>query len=355
MATDLSPVVATLAQRIQQATAPIDITGGGTQRGYCEAEPHGTTLSTAALAGIIAYEPTELYIRVGAGTPVAQLRATLAAEGQELAADVPGQLGATIGGALACALDGPQQPSKGRMRDHLLGCQLINGNGAVLNFGGTVLKNVAGFDASRLQVGALGTLGLLTQLSLRVGGQAPVTATIQRECSAHDANLLTNEAVARGLPLAASAWHKDVLHLRLNGSNMAVSRARNELGGHEMSTCPDKFWTALRDRQLGQLGTARTVWLCQVPPLAELPFDDHGLIEWHGMRRWFFDFDNAPENLRETVAAAGGSAVLYRSGPGLESVPTFPPQTRSMRLLHKRIKAVFDPRGILNPGRLGYF
>ena len=344
--------VSYLAIRIAATKGPLFITGGGSRAGYGAPVIGAQLLETDSLVGVGAYEPSELYVRVAAGTPLADLNATLAAEHQCLAAEPPCPAGGTVGGAHACGISGPSTPGLGRLRDHILGCQIIDGRGTVLNFGGTLIKNVAGYDVTRLMVGALGTLGLLTELTLRVRGLPEVVTTVSRECSAPEAIQHANEAVARGLPVTASAWARGVLRLRLVGSAAAVRRALHDLAGDEITKADEEYWIPLRDGADQLFTAAQRIWMCQVPPLTELPFDDHGLIEWHGARRWYFD--DAPADIRKVVAAAGGSAVLYRQPTTDAVTDVFPAPSPVVRNFHERLKRTFDPRGILNPGRLGF-
>ncbi|MBF2735811.1 MAG: glycolate oxidase subunit GlcE [Betaproteobacteria bacterium AqS2] len=341
-----------LAARVAGARGPLRIAGAGRRQDYGEpVAAEAALLETAPAAGIRAYEPAELYVTVGAATSLAELDKVLRAEGQELAAEPLGGLDETVGGVHAVGLAGPRRLALGTLRDHVLGCQLIDGGGAVLDFGGTVIKNVAGYDVSRLQVGALGTLGLVTELSLRVRGLPPAELTTALECSAAEALQRANEALAKGMPVAATRWERGELHLRLAGSEGAVRRARHELGGEEVAGANEKIWEPLAQLKAERFAAAKKVWLCALPPLAELPFDDLGLIEWAGARRWFFD--DAPADVRGAVAAAGGQATCCRRPEG-DDTPAFPTPAPVNLAIQRRLKEAFDPRGIFNPGRFGY-
>lgn len=341
-----------LASRISAAKGSLRIVGGDTLRGYGEpAAAAAVSLETGALAGIGAYEPSELYVTVAAGTPLAAVQDALASEGQQLCADPPRRAGSTVGGVYAAGISGPELPAYGSLRDHVLGCRIIDGEGRQLGFGGTVIKNVAGYDVSRLQVGALGTLGVITELTLRVRTIPELETTLRQECTAADALLVANEAAAKGLPLTASAWERSVLHLKLAGREGVVRRARLELGGDEVAAAEDGLWTPLRNREAARFASAKTIWLCRLPPLAALACDDDALIEWHGRRRWFFD--DAPSDLRAQVAAEGGAAICYRRPPGLD-VAVFPTPEEPVLGIQRQLKKAFDPRNVLNPARLGY-
>lgn len=339
---------AELAARIIGAERPLRIVGSGSRQHFGETTSE-EEISTLALGGVLAYEPTELFVRVGAGTRLNALRAVLAQQGQVLAGDLSGSADATIGGTLACGIDGPCRPGSGRMRDHVLGCRLLNGQGKEMGFGGNLIKNVAGFDVTRLQVGALGTLGLLTEVSLRVRGRSRHSATLVRDCAAHEALQQVNAAAAHGQPISASVWYEGRLFVRFSGSPEAARRALTISGGDEVDNAEYTVWQPLRELRWGQLKSSGPIWLCQLPALTELPFDELGIIEWHGQRRWFFA--DAPTDVRDQVTAKGGSAVLWRRGPGQAEVATFPPLAAELQRLHERVKNVFDPRHILNPGR----
>lgn len=335
---------------VRGARKPLQVTGAGSRLSYGEPVAGAIRADAAMISGILDYEPSELYVRVAAGTPQREVAEALAAEGQELCGDPHATEEGTVGGAYSCGIAGPRRVSHGDLRDHVLGCQLIDGSGKVLRFGGNVIKNVAGYDVSRLAVGALGTLGIVTELSLRVRGLPERSATVSVECAAADAARKANEAVARGMPVAATSWEYGVLRVLLEGGEAAVSRAARELGGNEAGG-GRKHWEELRDHRTERFAGAKRVWMCHLPPLAELPFDDHGLIEWLGARRWFFD--DAPVALREVVAEAGGSAVLYRR-PEEDRIPVFPVPGEIQLGISRRLKRSFDPKGLLNPGRFGY-
>ncbi len=345
--------VAELAGQIAAARGALAVAGGSSRSAVGERIEDAQKISSLGLSGVLAYEPSELYVTVAAGTRLAELDQVLAAEGQQLAAEIPMPPGATVGGALAVGFSGPCAPSCGRLRDHVLGASVIDGSGDVMSFGGTLIKNVAGFDVSRLLVGSFGTLGCIAKASLRVRGLPEADVTLSIECAADVAPARANEAVcAGGSAVAASAWSAGMLRLRLTGSEAAVAAARRKIGGETEADAADSFWGPLRDWSLPQQAEAKTLWLCSLPATASLEFDDSGLIEWHGARRWFFGA--RPAKLRDAVAQAGGSAILVRRGKELGSEPVFPSPPADVVDLQRRIKQVFDPRGIFSPGRMSY-
>ena len=351
MATD--PSEQKIAAQIAAAQGTLLISGGGTRKQYGESVHCESIVSTVDLTGIAEYQPSELYVTVKAGTLLSDLISSLAAQGQELAFDPPQPAGATVGGMVATGLSGPCRPAGGQVRDHILGCQLIDGSGTSLKFGGQVIKNVAGFDVARLMVGSLGTLGCLTEVTLRVAGKPQGDLSVVLDCPVEQAAITANEAVAHGLPVSASWWENDHLRLRLRGSVRSVERAARELGGPLCEPAELDRWLELRDGVHQRFASDGQIWMCLLPPLARLSCDHLGIHEWLGARRWFFN--DAPPDLRAQVKAAGGTAIIYRRGCGNQDrQPVFPHPTAPQLAIFKRLKKVFDKRGLIGTGRLGY-
>lgn len=349
---------------------PLRICGGGS-KDFLGGPLLGEPLATRELAGIVSYEPSELYIQARAGTPLAEIEAALAERGQHLAFEPPrlgGGAKATIGGVVAAGLSGPARWQAGAVRDHVLGVGLVNGRAEVLRFGGQVMKNVAGFDVSRLLAGSMGTLGLITDVTLKVMPQPAATATLRFDCDEANSIVLANEWAAAALPVDASAWWDGTLVLRLRGAAAAVNAAVRLLGterGGELIAAPfaDPFWLGLRDQQdefftkakaAVQAGGAHGValWRVSVPATApSLGLPGEQLIEWGGALRWACTAV-APAQVRERAAALGGHALLY-AGPvalreaGWGVAPLQPVLAR----VHRELKQAFDPAGIFNPGR----
>jgi glycolate oxidase FAD binding subunit len=363
-----------LTDRIQAATAdrtPLRIRGGGSKDFYGESL-QGELLDMTALTGITSYEPTELVVTARAGTPLAELEATLAAQGQCLAFEPPHFApGATVGGMVAAGLSGPARASVGSVRDFVLGATLLNGQGEALTFGGQVIKNVAGYDVSRLMVGALGTLGVLTELSLKVLPVAPAEATLVFELDQARALAQLQRWGGQPLPLNASCWVHDttapgqpeLLFVRLRGAVAAVESAcrkmTQDVPGTRMDNAvarPD--WQACRDLRL-PFFTAPAPQLClwrlslpQTAPALDLPYAQ--FIEWHGGQRWLWAPLSAQADLRQVAAAAGGNATIFIA-PSIENTRArarFTPLTPVLQQIHQRLKAEFDPAGIFNRGRL---
>ncbi|MHA4869628.1 glycolate oxidase subunit GlcE [Duganella sp. PWIR1] len=343
------------AARIRAASAnstPLRIRGGGTKDWYGRAFD-GELLDTRVNSGVIAYEPTELVITARCGTPLAEIEALLAQHGQMLAFEPP-RFGAvsTIGGVVASALSGPRRASAGAVRDFVLGAVLMDGRGEQLRFGGQVMKNVAGYDVSRLLAGSLGTLGLILEVSLKVLPVPLRTASLRFELSEIDALTRLNEWAGQPLPISASCWHSGVLTLRLSGAGAAVMAAQQRLGGQVLEEGEtDAFWTSLRD-QTHDYFNADSLWRMSVPSHASaIILRGEQLIEWGGAQRWLkVDSAAQADSIRRTVAAAGGHATLYRGGD--KSVGVFHPLAPAVAKIHERLKQSFDPAGIFNPGRM---
>ncbi|KGF82776.1 glycolate oxidase [Massilia sp. JS1662] len=334
-----------------RAGRPLRIRGGGTKDWYGQ-RLAGDILDTRGYTGIVDYEPTELVITARCGTPLAGIKAALAEQGQMLAFEPPHfGTGATIGGAIASGLSGPRRANSGAVRDFVLGCKLLDGKGDVLSFGGQVMKNVAGYDVSRLLAGSLGTLGLLLEVSVKVLPRAPREATLVFEgVNEVDAIRNLNEWAGQPLPVSASCWHDGVLALRLSGANAAVDAAIRSLGGDVMPDCA-RFWESLREQRHAFFDGDMPLWRLSVPStVGAIVLGSPQLIEWGGAQRWLHAPADAAERIRATVRACGGHATLFRGGDG--SVGVFQPLAPAIARIHERLKAGFDPAGIFNPGRM---
>jgi glycolate oxidase FAD binding subunit len=346
----MSDIAAQLIERVRSARAALCIRGGGSKDFYGNT-PQGEVLDTRGHAGIIAYEPTELFITARCGTPLAEIEAALNEKGQCLPFEPPRfAAGSTVGGMVAAGLSGPRRASAGAVRDYVLGVKLIDGQARELAFGGQVMKNVAGYDVSRLIAGSLGTLGLITAVSLKVLPQPVAETTLRFEMNQGEALDQLNRWAGQPLPIVASCWENGVLTLRLAGARAAVEAAQLKLGAGE--TAPDGFWNDLRDQRL-PFFAVETLWRLSVPsraPRLDLPGEQ--LIEWGGALRWLSS-DAAAETIRAAAAAVGGSATLYRAPPGLKArFGAFAPLPAPLMTLHRNLKAAFDPQGIFNPGRM---
>jgi FAD/FMN-containing dehydrogenase len=353
------------AVRAARASAtPLDIRGGGTKAFY-GGEPAGEPLEVGELAGISSYEPTELVVTARAGTPLAELEAALTEKGQWLPFEPPrfggenGQTtGGTVGGMVAAGLAGPARAAAGGVRDYVLGATLLNGRGEVLSFGGQVMKNVAGYDVSRLLAGSLGVLGVICEVSLKVLPLPAATATLRFEADQAEAIRRLNDWAGQPLPLNASAWWRGTLAVRLCGALAAVQSAVDQLGGEAVDPAlAAAFWAGLRDQRDEFFDAAReqvahgaTLWRLSLPPTAPpLPLAGDPLVEWGGAQRWLVS-DAPAAAVRDAAAAVGGHAVRFRGGE--RALGSFAALSPPLARLHRDLKAAFDPDGLFNRGRL---
>jgi glycolate oxidase FAD binding subunit len=347
-----------LCETVRAASAartPLRIRAGGTKDFYGNAV-QGGVLDPRAVAGIVDYEPTELVITARAGTSLAELEQTLESRGQMLAFEPPHfGAGATIGGCVAAGLAGPRRmsfgPTYGGVRDFVLGVRLVDGHGNLLSFGGTVMKNVAGYDVSRMLAGSMGILGVIVEVSLKVLPRPSANRTLRFEMSAEDAVDKINEWSGRPLPLSASTWHDGVLSLRLAGAAAAVTAAGNQLGGESVEPAQaDDFWHSIREQTHPFFAGELPLWRVSVPSTTPaLSLQCAQLIEWSGSLRWLRTEQDARQ-VRDCAQQAGGHATLFRGGD--RSAGAFTALTPALSLIHRRLKAQFDPAGIFNPGRL---
>jgi glycolate oxidase FAD binding subunit len=361
----MDSVLQDIADQVRAAATdgtPLRIRGGGSKDFYGEA-PVGELLETAALTGITSYEPTELVVTARAGTRLAELEAVLAERGQCLPFEPPhfGQ-DATVGGMVAAGLSGPARASVGAVRDYVLGLTMLNGKAELLTFGGQVMKNVAGYDVSRLMVGAMGTLGLLTEISLKVLPVAPAEATLKFQMSQSEALAQLNSWGRQPLPLNASCWVNDAgvstLYLRLRGAVAAVDAACKIMGGERQdnaAVAPD--WTLCRDQKLPWFleRGERDLWRLSVPQTAAvLDLPEPPLIEWHGGLRWVHAAPGDGLRLRELAAGVGGFAALFiaDSARKQRAEGRFDALKPPLDRIHRQLKTEFDPAGIFNRGRL---
>lgn len=315
----------------------------------------GTPLDMRGAQGIIAYEPSELYLTAHAGARIADIEALLADHRQMLAFEPPHfGANATLGGMLACGLSGPRRMAAGSLRDFVLGVTLMDGQGRVVRFGGQVMKNVAGFDVSRLIAGSFGTLGLILEVTLKVlpRPQAQLTRVLDMdESSALDR---MREWGAQPLPVSATCWHDGRLWVRLSGAQAALDTAGLIVGGATLAPADaDGLWQAVREQQLAFFDGAAPLWRIALPPMApQLPIDGKTLIEWSGMQRWLRTATDA-DALRQVVRALGGHATLFRGGRAVDrELGVFEPLAPEVMAVHRRLKLAFDPSGVFSPGRM---
>jgi glycolate oxidase FAD binding subunit len=320
---------------------------GGRSKSFLQAAKSDAELNLSSHRGILNYEPGELFITARAGTPLAEIEALLANHKQMLASEPPhfshDENHATLGGAIACGFSGPRRPFAGSLRDHVLGVRILNGKGDLLQFGGQVMKNVAGFDVSRLMVGARGTLGILLEISLKVMPKPEFEQTLLFECLLVNAPKRMSDFVRRSLPLSALAWFDGCIFMRLEGTETAVRAAYAQIGG-EAAVNSAGFWLALREQTHPFFHDDLPLWRLSMPPALQQS-ENEVFIDWHGGLRWWHT--DQPADQVETIASKqGGYAYLFR-----DTVPVIgalPPA--GLLTIHQRLRKSFDPHGIFNPG-----
>ena len=335
-----------LEQQIQQAyttKTPLKIQSGNTKT-YLGRETSGEVVDVANHSGVISYSPTELVIRARAGTKISHLNGLLTEHQQRLPFEPPSFAGeATIGGTVAANQTGASRPWFGGVKDSLLGLGLINGYGEAMQFGGQVMKNVAGFDVTRLQCGAMGSLGLITDISIKVLPEFKAGHTITFEMTAE----VALEAMLRwanlSLPITGMSHLHGLLYVRLQGGDSGVASASGFLGGEQLvPKVAEEFWQAVREGRLLQPENNQTLWRWSGPsdaPIDSLP--NTSLINWAGSERWV---------LKASSSTPADGLIQYQGGDRLAEV--YGAISSPQQTLQERIKHAFDPHGILNAGRL---
>jgi glycolate oxidase FAD binding subunit len=384
----------TIVERVRAAASDkraLRIRGAGS-KDFLADQLLGDVLDMRNHSGVVSYEPSELVVTVKAGTPLAELEALLAEKGQCLPFEPPrfsipdhresspargepapalSNNGGTVGGMVAAGLSGPARASVGAVRDYVLGLQMVNGKAEHLNFGGTVMKNVAGYDVSRLVAGSWGMLGVITEVSLKVLPIAPAEATLCFEMSQVDALQQLNHWGGEPLPLNASNWVEDdgkpLLFVRLRGAVAAVEAACHKMlaqrAGQRMDTAASAAdWTLCRDLQLPFFTQPPSpdacLWRISVPqtaPALDLPHAQ--LIDWHGAQRWLWAPASEGARIRAVAQAAGGSTTLFIAACASFTWASsrFDTLKAPLDRIHRQLKAEFDPAGIFNPGRTPWF
>ena len=350
-----------ISERVKIARAnntPLAIHGGNTKSFYGGAIV-GEPLDVRPYSGIIEYEPKELVLTVRAGTTLTEIELVMDKAAQMLPFEPPhygvgNSTGATIGGTVAAGMSGPRRPYTGAVRDFVLGARIIDGKGDDMRFGGRVIKNVAGYDVSRLMTGALGTLGVLLDLSFKVLPKPAVDVTLRYEMNEAAAIRQFNEWAGKPLPISATSWHEGVAVLRLSGASAGVKAARMKLGGDIVDDASaGTFWRALRDQTEKFFSSAEPLWRVSVPPTSPpLALTMPQWIEWGGGLRWHRGSADASA-LRTKVAAVGGHVTLFRNGD--KSLGVFHPLQPALKTIHRDLKLAFDTENILNRGRMDNF
>ena len=351
----MDPALNHLTDRVRAAAAQghaLRLRGGGTKDFYGQSL-QGEVLDTRALSGILSYEPSELVVTVRAGTPLAELEAALAECGQVLPFEPPHfGAGATVGGMVASGLAGPARGAVGSVRDYILGVVMLNGQAELLTFGGQVMKNVAGYDVSRLMAGSLGTLGVLVNVSIKVLPKAVAESTLVFEMDEAQALAQLNRWGAQPLPINASCWHDGALHVRLRGAHAAVAAAYRTMGGRLTDQAGSSFWQALREHTAPffALAPGESRVRLSLPDTTPPVQQGATLIEWGGAQRWIKLPQAALTSVRASLASQGGHVSVFRSDD--KSAGWLAPLSPALARIHRELKKQFDPAGIFNPGRL---
>ena len=352
----MTEVLAVWQERIRDAAAantPLRIVGRGTKDFYGQ-ELCGEPFETLAYAGVVDYDPTELVITARCGTALAEIEQTLRGGGQMLGFEPP-QFGgaATLGGCVAAGLSGPRRPYAGAVRDLVLGVRLLDGRGEDLSFGGRVMKNVAGFDVSRVVAGSLGTLGVVLEVSLKCQPLPRTEDSRVLELAVDHAIARMNEWGGKPLPVSATCYHDGRLHVRLAGAQSAVSTAAGEIGGDPLAAA-DAFWSAVRDQEHAFFTADPGAPLWRLSVRSTAPFTDFGgpqLLEWGGGLRWLkTNGQTDPASLRRWASQHAGHATLYRAAD--KSAGAFQRLDEPALRIQRELKSAFDPRGIFNRHRL---
>jgi glycolate oxidase FAD binding subunit len=347
---DDTPHLQSTVREAWRKGTPLRLIGSGSKNFYGREIHTGELLELSGHRGIVNYQPTELVITARGGTPLEEIEETLNAQGQMLPFEPPHfNSGGTLGGAIASGLSGPRRPWGGSPRDLLLGVKLLDGKGRILRFGGQVMKNVAGYDISRLMAGALGTLGVLLEVSVKVLPRPQEETGIRFTVAPQTAISVLTRMLNQGVPITATYQNGEENALRLACSS---ERLRTILARYPVTPedpLPDTFWSALRDHGHPFFKQNAPLWRLAVPPTARLDFDEPVLSEWAGGQRWLHSHKPDAE-IRQQAEQQGGHATRFRGGDRTAEV--FHPLHPRIADLQQGLKRVFDPKGILNPGRL---
>lgn len=331
------------------AKTAVRLQAGNSKQFYgneCSGEP----LELNTHTGIVDYEPSELYITVRCGTPLREIESTLLQQNQMLPFEPPhfGE-NATIGGTIACGLAGPRRPYAGAVRDSVLGTHIINGKGEYLRFGGQVMKNVAGYDVARLMCGALGTLGIIMQVSLKVIPLPRAEITLRFDFNESEALAKMHQWAQMDLPITATYFEENNLYVRIDGIESTLRKVNQTLGGEELNDCKS-FWHSVKEQERDFFNSSTPLWRLSVPSNAKLgDIADKSIIEWNGGIRWIKSNDS-DSDIFAAASAVSGHATLFKSIDKPQDC--FQPLKSKLSALHINVKRAFDPNNIINPGKM---
>jgi len=353
MPVDISSELQAHVIKAAESNMTLQIQGGNSKAFYGNHydKNQSERLELSGHMGVTAYEPTELVISAHAGTPLKEIQSLLD-EHQQMLAFEPPAFGdeATLGGTIACNLSGPRRAYSGAARDFVLGTRILNGKGEILSFGGEVMKNVAGYDVSRLMAGAMGTLGVILDVSVKTVPKPEVEITLVQSLNTAEALKKIHEWAQLPLPVSATCINNQQLYIRLSGTEKGVQAAKIILGGEALENS-ESYWLSIKEQQADFFLSDKndtSLWrlsLASNTPEIELYGDT--LYEWGGALRWIKSSDSA-ENIRNQVMPLQGHAVRFQNAYD----DAFQPLSKPLLKLHQNLKQSFDPSGILNPGRL---
>ena len=327
---------------------PLNIQAGNSKAFYGN-HVDGQIIKTSDLDGIIEYQPSELYITAYASTSLQTIEDTLDEHNQILSFEPPHYSNsATIGGAIASGFSGPRRPYGDAIRDCILGTNIINGKGEYLSFGGKVMKNVAGYDVSRLMCGAFGTLGIITQASIKVQPKPKHECTLLFEFSEEQALNKIHSWLSELIPVTASYYENNHLWIRLSGLEKTLNNIHKQIGGEEISSNKE-FWQSIKNHQTDFFHSNTPLWRCIIPHNSPFTINGDSSFEWNGSLRWIKSTETA-DTIFSACQKYRGHASLFRSS----SKPTdcLAPMNPQLQTIHQKLKHAFDPEKILNPGRM---
>ena len=345
---DCNEEIASQVQDAFHSKTALQIQAGNTKAFYGR-NIHGELLSLANHTGIIEYEPTELYMTARCGTPLREIEQTIDEQNQILPCEPP-HFGstATIGGMIAAGLAGPRRVFSGNVRDCMLGVEILNGEGQTLRFGGKVMKNVAGYDVSRLMCGALGTLGVLMSVTIRLLPKPTSEQTIALTMNSSSAIQKMNQWANSAMPITATFYDGNQLFIRISGSTSTIDVCRREIGG-EIQNNNKNFWNTVKEQTHKFFNTKNSLWRISLPPSTKaFKINGNCAVEWNGALRWY-DTTEDEKTIRTEAEQADGHACLFK---GNTTEQVFHPLPDASMHLHKQLKHVLDPANILNPGKM---
>lgn len=342
-------------RQAHSANTPLQIVGSGSKQFYGP-RSNGKVLDVTGNQGVVAYEPSELVVTVKGGTPLRELEALLAQSNQFLAFEPPhfGE-NATVAGAIASGLAGPRRATVGSLKDFVLGAKIIDGKGDHLTFGGQVMKNVAGYDVSRVIAGSFGSLGVIDELSIKVLPVPEASVTLALQLDQEKALNLFNTYAGQPLAISATTWVDNVAYIRLSGAQEAIDAGSQKIGGEALdANTADAFWHSIKEQTHEWFNADKSghLWRLSVPSTHPVlnDIESPAFVEWGGALRWVYS-EASESEIRGIVSAAGGTANIFRA-KGQVAGSAFHPLPIPMLRLQQRLKSAFDPAGILNAGRI---